>query len=102
MHNFYVKKLQKENDFDVTLLTMCYQREVSQLDLREYGIQHEIVILDHTRIQKLVRMFISGFSYFNPWDSYSGILLNYERYRLKKMIGHHAKESDKPDLIILQ
>ena len=102
VHNFYVKKLQNENDFDVTLLTMCYQREVSKLDLREYGIQHEIVVLDHTRIQKLVRMFISGFSYFNPWDSYSGILLNYERYRLKKMIGHHAKRSDKPDLIILQ
>lgn len=102
VHNFYVKKLQKENDFDVTLLTMCYQREVNKLDLREYGIQHEIVILDHTRIQKLVRMFISSFSYFNPWDSYSGILLNYERYRLKKMIGHHAKRSDKPDLIILQ
>lgn len=102
VHNFYVKKLQKQEGYDVTLLTMCYQREVEKLDLQEYGIRHELVILDHTRIQRFVRMFISGFSYFNPFDSYSGILLNYERYRLKKMIAHHAKKSEKPDLIILQ
>ena len=47
-------------------------------------------------------MFISGFSYFNPWDYYSGILLNYERYRLKKMISDYAEKNEKPDLIILQ
>lgn len=102
VHNFYVKKLQKQKEYDVTLLTMCYQREVEKLDLQKYGIRHELVILDSSEVQRYIRMFISGFSYFNPWDSYSGILLNYERYRLKEMITHHAKKNEKPDLIILQ
>ena len=102
VHNFYIKEFQKQKDYDVTLLTMCYQREVSKIDFDHYGINHRLVILDHTKSQKIVRKLVSGFSYFNPWDSYSGILLNYERYRLKRMISEYAKESGKPDLIILQ
>lgn len=102
VHNFYIKKMQKQKDYDVTLLTMCYQREVAKLDLDRYGISHRLVILDRTKAQSLVRKLVSGFSYYNPWDSYSGILLNYERYRLKKMIREYARENKKPDLIILQ
>ena len=86
----------------MTLLTMCYQRETEKLDLEQYGIRHRLVVLDKTPLQKYVRMFFSGFSYYNPWDSYGGILLNYERYQLKKMIARYAAEEEKPDLIILQ
>lgn len=102
VHNFYVKNLQKDLDFDVTLLTMCYRREVENLDLDKYGIRHRLVVLDKTVLQKYLRMFISGFSYFNPWDKYGKILLNYERYRLKKMIAGYAGENERPDMIILQ
>lgn len=102
VHNFYIKKIQKEEAYDVTLLTMCYIQEVEKLDLEQYGIRHELVVLDHSKFQRYLRMFVSGFSYFNPWDAYSGILLNYERYRLKKMISGYAGKNEKPDLIILQ
>lgn len=102
VHNFYIKNLQKDPDCDVTLLTMCYQREIENLDLDEYGIRHRIVVLDKSVLQKYLRMFISGFSYFNPWDKYGKILLNYERYRLKKMIAGYARENDRPDIIVLQ
>lgn len=102
VHNFYIKKIQKEEAYDVTLLTMCYIQEVEKLDLEQYGIRHELVVLDNSKFQRYLRMFVSGFSYFNPWDAYSGILLNYERYRLKKMISDYAGKNEKPDLIILQ
>lgn len=102
VHNFYVKKLQKEKNYDMTLLTMCYQRECEKLDLEEYGIKHRLVVLDKSPVQKYVRMFFSGFSYFNPFDKYGKVLLNYERYRLKKMIGRYAAQGERPDLIILQ
>lgn len=102
VHNFYIKKLQKEKECDVTLLTMCYQRECVDLDLEEYGIKHRLVVLDRTIWQKYIRMFFSGFSYFNPWDKYGKILLNYERYQLKRMISRYAKEGGQPDLIVLQ
>ena len=102
VHNFYVKKMQREKELDVTLLTMCYKREVSQLDLERYGIDYRLVVLDQNRRQKLWRKFYSGFSYFNPWDSYSGVLLNYERHCLKKMIREYAAKNVLPDLIVLQ
>ena len=102
VHNFYVKNLQKDPDFDVTLLTMCYRREVENLDLDKYGIRHRLIVLDKTVLQKYLRMFISGFSYYNPWDKYGKILLNYERYHLKQMIAKYAGENERPDMIILQ
>lgn len=102
VHNFYVKKMQQEPELDITLLTMCYQREVEKLDLEQYGIDHRLVVLDKNPIQKLWRMFYSGFSYFNPWDAYNGVLLNYERHCLKKMIRQYATKHAAPDMIILQ
>lgn len=102
VHNFYVKKMQQEPELDITLLTMCYQREVEKLDLEQYGIAHQLVVLDKNPVQKLWRKFYSGFSYFNPWDSYSGVLLNYERHCLKKMIKQYAAKHTTPDIIILQ
>ena len=102
VHNFYVKKMQQEPELDITLLTMCYQREVEKLDLAQYGITHQLVVLDKNPVQKLWRMFYSGFSYFNPWDTYNGVLLNYERHCLKKMIKQYAAKHTTPDIIILQ
>ncbi len=102
VHNFYLKRMHREVDFDITLLTMCYQREVEKLDLERYGIKHRLVVLDKNRLQRICRKFYSGFSYFNPWDKYNGVLLNYERYRLKKMIRKYAQENEPPDLIVLQ
>lgn len=102
VHNFYVKKLQKEKNYDMTLLTMCYQRECEKLDLEDYGIKHRLVVLDKSPARKYARMFFSGFSYFNPFDKYGKVLLNFERHQLKKMIAHYASEGERPDLIILQ
>lgn len=102
VHNFYVKKLQQEKEYDVTLLTMCYKREVDKLDLDKYGIKHRLVVLDRNILRKYIRMFVSGFSYFNPWDKYGKILLNYERIQLKKMIRQYAKDGEIPDVIVLQ
>lgn len=102
VHNFYVKSLRKDPDYDVTLLTMCYRRELDKLDLDEYGIKHRLVVLDRNIASRYTRMFASGFSYFNPWDKYGKILLNYERHQLKKMIARYATEGERPDRIILQ
>ena len=102
VHNFYVKKLQKEKDYDVTLLTMCYKRELENLDLKQYGIKHRLVVLDKTVFSKYMRMLVSGFSYYNPWDKYGKILLNFERFHLKQMIKRYAKKEEQPDIIILQ
>lgn len=102
VHNFYVKNLQREENYDVTLLTMCYQRECADLDLVDYGIKHRLVVLDKSPIQKYIRMFISGFSYVNPFDRYGKVLLNYERHRLKEMIRRYAAGGERPDLILMQ
>lgn len=102
VHNFYVKELQKRKNVHQTLISMCYQTEVKELDLDKYGIDHDIVVLDRNIFEKNLRKFISGFSYFNPWDKYCNTLLNYERYHLKQRLKKYKRNHEEPDVVILQ
>lgn len=102
VHNFYVKELQKRKNVHQTLISMCYQTEVKELDLDKYGIDHDIVVLDRNKFEKNLRKFISGFSYFNPWDKYCNTLLNYERYHLKQRLKKYKRNNKEPDVVILQ
>jgi len=102
VHNFYVKELQKRKNVHQTLISMCYQTEVKELDLDKYGIDHDIVVLDRNIFEKNLRKFISGFSYFNPWDKYCNTLLNYERYHLKQRLKKYKRNNKEPDVVILQ
>lgn len=102
VHNFYVKELQKRKNVHQTLISMCYEPEVKLLDLKQYGIDHDLVILDKTKFHKNLRKFISSFSYFNPWDKYCNTLLNYERYKLKSKIRKYKRWHKEPDVVILQ
>jgi len=102
VHNFYVKELQNRKNVHQTLISMCYQTEVKELDLDKYGIDHDIVVLDRNIFEKNLRKFISGFSYFNPWDKYCNTLLNYERYHLKQRLKKYKRNNKEPDVVILQ
>lgn len=107
VHNYYLKQLNASGCFDITLLSMCWQREKSKLDLDAYGIPNRIYVLDKNKAHKILRKVISSISYFNPFDKYANMLLDYERYHYKKLIRNYAMEISgkglkKPDIIILQ
>lgn len=107
VHNFYLKYMHRSGRFDITLLSMCWKREEDKLDLDRYGIKNDIYVLDKNKIHRLIRKGISGFSYFNPFDKYGSLFLDYERHQYKRLISRHyrkvkEKQEEKPDIIILQ
>lgn len=107
VHNFYLKEMKSCGLFNIELLSMCWKREEKDLDLDRYGISNKIYVLDKNRAHKLVRKSISAFSYFNPFDKYGNLLLDYERYQYKKLIRNFFKKIrrdglENPDIIILQ
>lgn len=101
-HNFYIKYFHKSGLFDIRLLSMCMKAEADKLDLDEYGIDHNIFVLDRTRFQKLSRLLISGAAYRNSSDKNGGICLPYERVHIEKMMKRCKKSGQQPDIIILQ
>ena len=107
VHNFYIKEMQRTGKYDITLLSMCWNREVPLLDLNDYHIRNDIYVLDKNKAHELLRKGLSGFSYFNPFDKYGNYLLDYERYHYKKLVRkHYIKckngEISFPQLIIIQ
>jgi len=99
--------MQATGKYDITLLSMCWGYEEPYLDLNQYGIKNNIYVLDKNKRHRMLRKFISGFSYINPFDKYTNLLLDYERFHFKKLIKEYAREVQKkgeqyPEIIILQ
>ena len=55
VHNFYIKEMQKTGRYDITLLSMCWNREVPLLDLNDYHIRNDIYVLDKNKAHELLR-----------------------------------------------
>lgn len=102
VHNFYVKELQKREHVHQKLISMCYQKEVKLLDLDEYGIDNDIVVLDKNLGEKYFRKIVGFFSYASVFDKYGNTLPTYERYQLKRKIKKYKVNNGEPDIIILQ
>lgn len=101
-HNFYIKYFQKSGKYDITLFSLCLKDEKQKLDLDESGIKNDVYTMDENPIKKFCRRFVSGWSYINPFDSYGGICLNYERYQINKILSKYIEKKEKPDIVILQ
>lgn len=101
-HNFFVKYFQKSGMFDITLLSLCLKTEEKYLDLDDYGISNNIFVMDKTKAAYLLRIGISGFAFRNPYHSYGGTCLPYERYQMKKLIKDYKNSKKVPEIVILQ
>lgn len=93
IHNFYIKKFNSSNKFDINLLSFCYENEVSKLDLDQYNIANEIYV-----IKKNVRL--------RNFLGRIGVPISLAEYLyIKKRIKYKLRELRsncyKPDIIIL-
>lgn len=102
VHNFYLKKMQESGNCDIRLLSTCWGWEVPLLDLDQYEIKNKVYVFDTNILHKNIRKLVSGISYYNPFDKYCNMFLDYERYHIKKMVRDYAKNNPEPDVIILQ
>ena len=105
VHNFYIKYFEKSGLVDQTLITQGYSFEEKSFDLDKYNIKNRTFVMDRTVLQKWIRIVISGWSYINHFDRYCNLMLNYERYHIKKAVREYYRENrgnKAPQVIILQ
>lgn len=93
VHNFYIKKFKNSNKFDISLISFCYENEISKIDLDRYKIENKIyVIKKNTKLRNFLGRIGAPRS-----------LVEY--LYIKKRIIHRLKELQricyKPDIIIL-
>lgn len=100
-HNFYIKEFAKSGLFEITLLTLAQESEISKLDCTEYGIDCRYAEIKEDFFHSFKRYFYNLGSEYNPFNRYYGVFANYQR---KLMVGLLKNEAPSlsPDTVILQ
>jgi len=82
IHNYYIKKFSKDQDFNVKLITFGKPEEKQNVDLYLYNIDADITFLEKAWYKRLYRLTQNLNSMYNPFEKNGGILPVY----MKKVI----------------
>ncbi|SER54565.1 Glycosyltransferase involved in cell wall bisynthesis [Butyrivibrio fibrisolvens] len=99
IHNYYLKYLKANSDFNIKLLTFYWAGEKDKIDLDRYSIDYDLI---ERKIWHFPDILVNTESVLNPWNRYAGINQNYTVIQLKKYLQKHKDEGYKPDVVILQ
>ena len=97
-HNYYLKYIKKNTNYDITLISICVKSEIANLDLDRYGIDY--IIMTYNRwtpisliedVFGLVKIKRDG-----------GLLGNRKYHLLLSALKQYVESGKKPDVIITQ
>lgn len=99
IHNYYLKYLKANSDFNIKLLTFYWANEKEKIDLDKYNIDYDLI---ERKIWHFPDILINVESVLNPWNRYAGIDQNYTVIELRKYLEKYKSENYHPSVIILQ
>lgn len=99
--NYYIKYLARSG-FSINLVSFCKAKECDKLDVQQYGIEDNIIVLGDSLFDKIVRTLRHIERKYNYNQKYAGLLdLGREKAfvnKLYELLSNHYK----PDLIVLE
>ena len=104
IHNYYLKELIKNQEFDVSLVTFCKSEEELKVreDLKKYNIKNTLIVFDHKlTFDNILRRLYFIESRRNLFTRYAGITNGYYYRRIKRILDLEYSDYE-PDIIILQ
>lgn len=97
-HNYYLKYLKKNTDFDITLLTVCSRQEKEKLDLDRYEIDNIVKVYDDTKI--IAKFQVIWGKIYIVRDG--GLFNNAKYHLLMKALKEYHEQKEYPDVVITQ
>ena len=97
-HNYYLKYIKKNTDYDITLLSVCNKNEKKKLDLDQYKIDSIIKVYDKTLFITKIRVILGKI--FIKRDG--GLYNNAKYHLLLEAIHEYCIRNEYPDVIITQ
>lgn len=97
IHNYYLKKLQAQNTYDIRLVSFFKKDELQKIDLDRYEIKNKLICLkkDFWGITRRL-------SKYNPFNSYANFTSFFVKYSVLRALKEYKEEGFLPDIIILQ
>ncbi len=99
IHNYYLKYLKANSDYNIKLLTFYWKNEKEKIDLDKYNIDHDLI---ERKIWHFPDLLLNSESVLNPWNRYAGIDQNYTIIQLKRYLKKYKNEGYSPKIVILQ
>ena len=99
IHNYYLKYLKANSDFNIKLLTFYWANEKDKIDLDRYGIDYDLI---ERKIWHFPDILVNTESVLNPWNRYAGIDQNYTVIQFRRYLKKYKNEGYRPDVVILQ
>lgn len=98
-HNFYIKRLKQNNNYDIKLITFSKKSEMKHNDLDKYDIDNKIFIeADFSKKKNFINNLIA----MNPLDKNAGMCRKYLRENTINELKKLKKQKYTPDVIILE
>ncbi len=101
-HNFYLKKIKEDKEFEPYLISFGIPEHLSKLDLDKYGIDNKIFIIRPEKRYRMLRGIVNISSRYNPWNRYAGIIPQYYINRIMNHIKTMKRNGYKPEVIVLE
>ncbi len=99
IHNYYLKYLKANSDYNIKLLTFYWANEKDKIDLDTYGIDYDLI---ERKIWHFPDILVNTESVLNPWNRYAGIDQNYTVIQLRRYLKKYKNEGYRPNVVILQ
>lgn len=100
IHNYFLKYLHKTCG-NVRLLTICREEEREKIDLDQYGIPNDLIVLKKRIACKAVRFMGALNAEYNIFHRYAGRLTGYRERPMKARLKRICHSGYRPGVIIL-
>lgn len=97
-HNYYVKYIKKNTNFELTLITVCNIEEQKKVDLDEYSIDNILKVYDRSKLKTKIEVILGKIFIFRD----GGLLNNAKKCLLLEGIQEYVRRREVPDIIIFQ
>jgi glycosyltransferase involved in cell wall biosynthesis len=102
IHNYYVKRIKKETQIDMHIVTFAYREELPYIDLDQYDISYSIIIYNNFNIfQKIIKKIIYILYNISHIFSYHDFFSLFNKYLLLKELKKLKNTGYEPDIIEL-
>lgn len=101
IHNYYIKELNKENHFDIKLLSTCKESELEKIDLKQYRIDYDLIIRDENCINYSLKIKNAVYRIW-PFSSQMDYISKITTDKIVSRMEEYKNNGYKPEIIVLQ
>ncbi len=103
IHNYYIKRLNKEPNLNIKLVTFASVEEINFIDLESYKVNYDISYYSDGSVSRDIKRIILNLnSKLNPIHKNGGVCSGFIKYHIRKKLHELKKLNYVPDVVVME